>query len=219
MMKIKNSVKLLGLVCLILLSGCQHIYEPKNLKGRTVETPAYRQAQLAKVKFWRADGVFSIQQTGHKSEIANFTWDEANQKNYRISIISALGLYQVQIYYQFHSVQLWKNGSHVYNAKTPEKLMQKVLGWSLPISEVRYWLKGSPAKNAGPYVVRYDAYGHISSLVQKGWMVNFSDYRTNVNGIDIARKITLQRPGFFVSIAITRFFWVMEPYGLPDVKG
>jgi outer membrane lipoprotein LolB len=178
-----------------------------------VETPAARQAALAKVKFWREEGEFSIREIGKPREFANYVWDEYNKKSYRIAITSVLGLYRVEIYYQFNTVKLWKNGTHVYTAKTPEGLMQKALGWALPVDEMKYWIKGVPAENAGHYVAQYDVYGHLTSLVQDGWAVSFGKYKKNVNGIDFPGAITMQWGKYRVKIAISRY---MQPYKLPD---
>ena len=219
-MKIKKMITLLGLVSFLLLSGCVNVYRQKDPKAHHYKSPAIRQMQLAKVRTWRADGAFSIKhRAGQRSEIANFTWDEVNQKNYRINIFSILNLYQLQIYHEYHLVKIWKNGSFLCQARTPERLMEKAVGWSLPLREAAYWIKDMPAKNGGHYVVHYDRYGHIATLQQKGWLITYSDYRTNVNGIDIARRIKMQRPGLWVKIAITRFYWIMEPYKYPQVKG
>lgn len=214
----KRSIKLLFLPCLLLLAGCANIDNPEPVIPFKVETPAHRQAQLAKVTNWRVEGAFSLIESGQKPEIANYIWQEYSRKNYRINISSALGLYQVDIHYQFHTVKLWKNGAQVFTAKTPEILMQKALGWSLPVTQLRYWIKGMPAKNAGRYVARYDAYGHLVMLSQDGWIINFSKYKTKENNIDLPGVITMQRPGFFVKIIETDWYWFMEPYKLPVIK-
>ena len=214
-MMIKKSVKWVGLVCFLLLSGCAH--KPCVHRYFQVQAPAQREAHLAAVKDFRVEGVFSIHQLGRRAEIANYVWDEFSRKNYRIHISSALGLYQVEIHYQFGTVKLWKNGTHVSTAKTPEGLMQNALGWSLPVSQMRDWIKGIPAENAGHYMARYDVYGHLITLAQNGWVLDFSRYKTTKDDIDYPSVITMERSGFFVKIIVRKWFWYMQPYTLPDV--
>ncbi|HLB55975.1 MAG TPA: lipoprotein insertase outer membrane protein LolB [Coxiellaceae bacterium] len=215
-MMFKKQIKLFGLACLLLLSGCA-----KNMIGAppqyAVKTPAQRQAQLAKVRSWRVDGEFSLQRTGYKPVIASYNWREINPVSYRINIDSALDLYQAEIIREFGIVKLWKNGSRVSTARSPEKLMQKVLGWSLPVTQLKYWMKGMPAKYAGPYHATYDMYGHLIGLTQKGWTLSFGRYKTNEDGVDFPRSITMRRPGFYVKIAAREWFWYMQPYRVPEI--
>src|SRR3989338_8036253 len=131
-----------------------------------VEPPAFRQAQLAKMVFWHANGAFSIVSTGkpgQRPEIASFDWQQLN-KGYRITVTSSLDLYRLEILRQYGSVTLWKNGTEASNAKTPEGLMQKSVGLSLPISELTAWIKAMHDKKQPIAFAKYDQWGHLVGL-------------------------------------------------------
>lgn len=218
-MKYKPYFQWIFLGFFLLLSGCAHLQKTQNPHHYTIEAPAVRQAQLAKIKYWRAEGSFAVRETGKdkNAEMADFVWNQFNNKNYRVRISSALGLYLVDIQYEFHVAKLWKNGTHVYTAKTPEALMQKALGWSLPMPQMKYWLKGEVAKNAGHAVTSFDKYGHLTNLHQSGWVIQFAQYHKNENGIDFPRVIVMKWHNYTVKIFVSRFYWYMQPYTLPDV--
>ncbi|MCX7125295.1 MAG: lipoprotein insertase outer membrane protein LolB [Gammaproteobacteria bacterium] len=190
------------LASLCLLSGCVRLQTPTASTTFQIEKPAIRQAQLAKVNSWKINGAFSIQQTGQQPEIANYSWYQFANKNYRIEISSVLNLYSVVIDCDANSITLSKNGTQKLSAKTPEKLMLKALGWSLPIDELHEWIKGMPA--LGKYSAQYDAYGHLILLKQKGWTVKYDSYKANA-AVDLPQMITLRRSGLFVKIVINQF--------------
>lgn len=158
-----------------------------------------RQMQLAKIQSWKMSGALSIAQVDQQSEIVNYTWEQINPERYRIKIMSALNLYTVIITRQFHVITLSKNGTTVFNAKTPEKLMKKALGWSLPIQPLQNWIKGMPVN--GDYTAKYDQYGHIILLQQMGWVIKYDAYKTNGN-FDLPQQIILRRSGIQVKIII-----------------
>lgn len=206
-----------GLFASLLLSGCASLHTPQASKRFQLQTPAAHLATLKKIKFWRADGVFSVRETGQRPEIADFSWREFGKGAYRITITSAMGLYRVEIHRQIGSVTLWKNGTHVFTAKTPEKLMQKALGWSLPIHELHVWMKGMPAQNAGKYAAGYDKYGHLTVLHQAGWLLHFGGYKKNDDDIAFPRIIILERPDFRVKIAVTNWTVYIKTRPLPNI--
>lgn len=217
-MILKKYVILFVSTCVLLLSGCAVLRTPNPSERFVVQTPIARQAELSKIQYWKIEGAFSITQANKRPEIANYSWFQLNPKSYRISISSALGLYHVQINREFGMVTLWKNGVHVSSAKTPEGLMQKALGWSLPIHELSSWIKGEPAKHAGFYVARYDAYGHLTVLQQKGWILHYSAYRKSEYDVDFPRVVVMERPGILVKIVTRDWFLFMQPNPELEVK-
>lgn len=201
-----------------LLSGCGQMHPPNATSHYLVQSPAERQATLAGVRFWRIAGAFSIQQFGIKPEIANYTWQQFTPNSYRIQIVSALGLYRVEILYQMKSVTFWKNGLHVATAKTPEGLMQHTMGWSLPISELAYWIKGAPAPDRhANYFARYDQYGHLLLLQQNGWIIQYGSYKTNEHGVDLPQVITLVRPGLSAKIIVKQWHLLVYHHRVPEM--
>lgn len=205
-MILKRYMTMFGLVATVLLSGCARMDDVMGSKHFCVKSPVERQAELATINTWRIDGAFSIKQPGQKTEIADYIWNQQSRKDYRIRITSPLNLYFIQIYHEYGSVTLWKNTTHVSTAKTPEGLMQKAIGWSLPVSELSMWLKGMPAQNAGPYHAEYDEYGHLILLEQSGWVLHYCVYKRYHKDLDFPRVLTMKRPGFSVKIVTRDWF-------------
>lgn len=218
MIFLKRCMTMLGLVAMVLLSGCTRMDDVMGTKHFHVKSPVERQAELAKINTWQTSGAFSIKQSGQKTEIADYVWNQQSRKDYRINITSPLSLYFIQIYHEYGSVTLWKNTTHVSTAKTPEGLMLNAIGWSLPVSELSTWLKGMPAKNAGPYHAQYDKYGHLVMLKQSGWILHYRAYKRYDKDLDFPRVLTMERPGFLLKI-VTRDWFLPLYHPEVDVIG
>lgn len=185
-----------------LLSGC--VSMPKTTQpaaGSFQSKPvAERQAQLNAIQSWNATGAISIQQAQQSPVIMRFEWQQLGASNYRVDLAASLNLAAVSITGQPHRVTLQKGNEPPMSAATPEQLMQKNLGWSLPIPSLWYWARGLPAPGAAP-VTKYDDFGHLILLQQDGWQVKFSGYRP-VQGVDLPQVLELRRADLFVKVAI-----------------
>ena len=209
---LKNCAAIIIAFSIILLSGCADMRTPQASKKFQIQTPSERQAELSKINFWQATGAFSIQQANQKPVIATYDWHQANQ-GYRIEIVSSLDLYRVNTHAVRHSITVWKNGTLVSHAKTPEVLMEKAMGWSLPLHELQNWIKGLPApKKEGAFEAQYDSFGHLILLQQAGWTLQYAAYKKEEDGADLPQRILLTRPGISAKIVVRDWMLMMQPY-------
>jgi outer membrane lipoprotein LolB len=198
---VKKCRVVVGLLLVLLISGCG-MQRPVASKTFTVQAPLKRQAELAQLKYWEMKGAFSIQQQNQSAEIAHYDWQQKNQ-DYHITILSALNLYRVDIARVNGVVKLWKNGALSLTAKTPEDLLLQAVGWSLPVRNLQWWMKGMIApQQRGAYHVKYDQFGHLIELKQNGWALLFEAYQAGNGQPDYPQRITLTRPGLKVTIVV-----------------
>lgn len=196
-----NLLFLLIMACFI--SGCANLHVPHTSAHFTIQSPSVRQVQLAFISRWEMRGAFSIQQLGQQPVIANYQWQQY-AKNYRINISSVLNVYTIKIIKQNNLVLLFKNEALISQAKTPEQLMQKALGWSLPINALSNWIKGLPAP--GKYRAQYDVFGHVMLLQQLGWRIRYSQY-ADIHGVDFPEVIYLQQSRLKAKIVIKQIIF------------
>lgn len=187
---------------ILVLSGCSYFtggslsQEPESYTSMPF---ALRQQKLMALNQWQLNGSFSIQQSGQMPMIANYEWQQFNNTNYRIEMNAPLNLMSAVITGQPGGVSLQSSQGVSRQAESPELLMQTMLGWSLPISNLIYWVRGLPA-NTPAFNKFVDTYGHLTALQQDGWNVQLSHYKTIAPGIDLPGQIDLQRPGIVVKI-------------------
>lgn len=196
--------RFLILLCLVFFfSGCVSVRTPSPGKQDfSITSIKKRQASLKRLKSWEADGAFSIQHAPQKPVIAAYKWQQFGNRNTRIRISSSLDLYSAIIRRRPGSVTLQKNNQQIYHAKTATQLMQRNLGWSLPIVNLSYWIKG--AKAPGKSREQANVFGHLLTLYQQGWTIDYGSYET-VSGIDLPKVIYMSRPGFEMKIVVNNW--------------
>lgn len=191
------------------LAGCVSTATPPEQPETSfkVKTVQERQAGLVEVHSWYATGAISIQQAQRSPVIMRYEWRQQGPDHYRIDLAASLNLAAVSITGTPQRVTLQKGNEPPVSAPTPEQLMQRSLGWSLPIPSFWYWARGLPAPGANEGT-QYDKFGHLVSLRQKGWQVTFSGYHT-IQGVDLPDVIELHRADIAVKLVIKQ--WQINP--------
>lgn len=198
-----NSIQLrwtlLYLIIPLLISGCVNLNLPSE-SHITFQKRAWQQRRLGliKIRRWDINGAFSIHRP-KQSVIANYSWQQHNNK-YMIKIASALDAYSAIIQGNPLYVTLKKSNREKFYARNPEQLMQQQLGWSLPVSNLSYWIRGLPAP--GKYQAKFDTWGHLIDLRQNGWHVKFSHYWPMSNTVDVPQTLLLKRSNLTAKIVI-----------------
>lgn len=189
----------------IMLSGCTSLNIP-SLTHPPFHKKSWQQRRhaLTRIRSWNIDGAFSIRQM-NKSTIASYTWQQRGN-SYNIRIHSSLDIYTADISGRPNYVALQRSNQQRFSARTPERLMQKQLGWHLPISSLHYWMRGLPAP--GKYQATFDTFGHLIYLQQAGWQIQFSNY-ISIGKVDLPRTLQLNSDRFAVKIVIKH--WECQP--------
>lgn len=86
-------------------------------------------------------------------------------------------------------------------AEDPEALLQGALGWSLPVSGLRYWIRGIPAPGSEPSGLRLDALGRMTDVEQDGWRISVLRY-TALQGLDLPEKLFMESRRLKLRIAV-----------------
>ena len=186
-----------------LLNSCVSLKpDTSNAISYKVETTTQRQKEASKIKHWHAQGAFSIAST-QKTELANYQWTLKKQNQYSIRISSALNLYSLTIDNNGKTISLNRDQQPTLTASSPEKLLQKAVGYSLPISNLYYWIRGLPAPNKQKTALpqSFDDYGHLKQLTQNGWVIRYLQY-THVNNTDLPSLMKLEHGNIKIKLVI-----------------
>ena len=132
-----------------------------------------RQQQLKTLQQWHVEGALSFKDS-KQSVIASYSWQQ-RPNHYVIVIHSALNVGAVKIIGEPNVVTLTE-GKQSAVAPSASELMQQQLGWHLPITNLRYWVRGLPAP--GQAHIQLDQYHHLIGLEQDGWQIRLSKYVT-----------------------------------------
>lgn len=188
----------------ILLASCATTPTPEQPQNQV--TPWNSRVQtLSGIEDWDLKGLIAIR-ASHNGRgddwTADWVWQQ-DQNNYTISLFGPLGSHSVKLTGAPGHVLLETSNGKKFTATSPESLLNQQMGWQLPVSYLRYWVRGLPVPNV-PAQKQFDNYNHLVVLTQQGWVIRYLRY-TSINQIDVPNKIFLANPDLNVKIIINQW--------------
>jgi len=137
----------------LLLTACAPLWQAK-----TTESPEQKwqqqQQEIASLKDWRFRGRTAITQ-GREGWNAGITWQQQGD-GFDIKLSGPFSQGGAELMGDAQQVTLTLDNGEQYSAQTPEQLLAKTLGWLLPVSALRDWVRGVPYKDASVYKYQLD---------------------------------------------------------------
>ena len=104
-----------------------------------------------------------------------FTWRDTGVR-FSLDLTDPMGSVIARIVVERAGATLTRsNGEQIY-AKTPDALLQTVLGQTVPVDGLRSWLHTIKSPPAGMTMVFKDPEGRIQTFEQSGWRVQLSRF-------------------------------------------
>ncbi|SFK65554.1 lipoprotein insertase outer membrane protein LolB [Methylophaga sulfidovorans] len=183
----------------LLLTACAPLWQPK-----TTESPEQRwqqqQQEIAALKDWRFRGRTAITQ-GREGWNAGITWQQQGE-GFDIKLSGPFSQGGAELIGDAEQVTLTLDNGEQYSAQTPEQLLAKTLGWFLPVSALRDWVRGVPYKDAAVDKYQLDENGRLKTLQQAGWQVEYLRY-VPFNGLVVPSKIFIKHPDLNIRLIIS----------------
>ena len=114
---------------------------------------------------FRVQGKLIVSSAQDKSAV-NFSWQQT-QGDYVIEVWGALGQGRVQLRGNPQRMRVVRGDDVIFAGKL-EQVMQRQLGWSIPITAIPYWLLGQPQPKLRYADYSLEAQGHVVSFIQAG---------------------------------------------------
>jgi len=196
----------------VLLSACggittvQSVDDPEGV-WRT------RQASLSTLSLWNLTGRISVM-NGEDVWSGTLRWQQT-PAIYAIDFIAPLGQGSMRLQGDGDTVLMRTSDNQVYVAATPEALMQRHLGWQVPLSGMRYWALGLPVPDM-PARQQLDAQGRLQVLLQSGWEVTYHRY-IRIGAQELPEKIFMKHRELDVRMIINH--WDLPPSTSPAPAG
>jgi outer membrane lipoprotein LolB len=177
--------------------GCTTIAPPTQPPA--VKTPRKeREVALNRIQSWQLNGKIGVQTAQHSGS-ANVDWTE-NHGRYTVSLTGPLGAGALKLTGQPGRVTMVTADGKRFTANNPEQLLAQHWGFHLPVSNLKYWVRGLPVPGVA-YSSQSDAYNRLSSLMQQGWHVQYLSYM-NTRGIDLPDRISISSPSLKTKLVI-----------------
>jgi outer membrane lipoprotein LolB len=189
---------LAALALALWITGCATTPKPLAVGDPALAWQA-RQALLSAQQDWRFRGRIAIRH-GEEGWQAGLSWRQRRQR-FDIEVLDPLGRKVAQLDGNGDWVTLTTSDGETAQAADPERLMQRVLGWSLPVSGLRYWVLGVPDPKGARPLLELDEAGRLSRLTQNGWAVEYRRYEPRA-GVDLPSKLVLSRADLRVRLIV-----------------
>ena len=179
-----------ALLAALLLAGC-------------TTTPAPRGSQdAAAMSSWQFNGRISLTR-GDEGWHAGLHWQEQAGSFY-LRVSGPLGQGGFQLNGDARGVVLVDADGQTFAALDADALLVQVTGWQLPVTGLRYWVRGLPAPAAGKVQAVHDEAGQLRHLEQSGWTINYQRYQV-VEGVSLPAKLQLAHEDIAVRIVIDQW--------------
>lgn len=160
--------------------------------------PGALPAQLESAPF-AINGRISINHYGERHS-AGLHWTHMEQSD-EVLLLTPLGQTAVRVYRGERNATL-DDGSKHYQADNADALMEKVLGWHLPLRGLHQWVLGLPDTDS-PVQIKRDSKGRISELLQDDWEVRYLSYAPD----GLPTHLQLNHEHLMVQLLIDEWQW------------
>jgi len=162
-------------------------------------------SDLEKLSTWELRGRVNVRYEG-ESYTPRINWQQEHD-DYAIRLWGTFNAGNTRITGKPGSVTLETDG-RVSNARTPEKLILRELGYELPVSSLNYWIKGLPAPRPRAQLT-FDEFNHLARIEQDGWLINYPDPRQYAN-ITLPRRIEVSLSEKDIRLVFVGLNWTLD---------
>ena len=169
---------------IIFLSGCASVAP----KAPDTTTPwKTRERALSALNHWQLSGKIAVI-APQDSGSATVDWQQTAEQ-YRITLLAPLGAGGMTLTGSDHHILLKTTDGKVAEASSPEALLRENGGLNIPVSNLRYWIRGLPAPGSNPQL-QFDTFGRVSRIQQGGWNIDYLSY-TRAYGLDLPSRMNI----------------------------
>lgn len=163
-----------------------------------------RQLELAEIQRWCMTGR-SAAKYGDSGWQAGVYWCQNNNKT-TLELTGPMQIGSVLIRYRYGELWIRESKDQLSISHYPERLLQSRLGFSVPLTALRFWLMGLYEPGAN-YSLEMNDDGSLNRLRQHQWVVEYDKY-SFVDGYQLPGKIKLTKDA--VSLKIIVDHWRLE---------
>ncbi len=196
-----RAIRLLVVCLSIFLASCASMTPQETAPKNETVSWENRAKTISDFQTWDLKALIAMRRQ-NDAWSATLQWQQQHDR-YHIALFGPLGTNSYEINGRPGNVVLSSANGKKASASNPETLLTQQVGWSVPVSNLFYWIRGLPVPNV-PAQKQLDKYNHLISLQQQGWNIHYLSY-TSVDHIDVPSKIFLDNPEMNVKIIINQW--------------
>ncbi len=192
-------------ISILLLAGCASVPGTAPVGPPNEAAWQARRARLGMLMDWELQGRVGIV-NGKDGGSGSMDWKQRGGVM-DFSFRGPFGAGSLEV--RGDSSALWVRSSRGDNfvSTEPEQDFAERLHVPLPVLSMRYWLLGLPDPGT-PFTKTVDARGHLVTLSQRDWRVDYQDY-ASFDGYELPTRLLIQRDQVRIKVVINQ--WQVGP--------
>ena len=196
----------------VLLAGCGTLLDLLPARpGVADPEPAWQThaEELSRLRSWSLHGTLAVRPAGGDASRVTMRWRQSPD-SYFVRFMGPLGVGLFEVEGSATAVEARFPDGRRTSAASPEALLEREIGWSVPLLGLRYWIVGAPVPDVAPSKVELDDRGRLARLEQAGWTVVYERYGA-LDGLPLPERIRFSNASVDATVVVRR--WKAEEGG------
>lgn len=204
MKRVFRSARFGILLLLLLTSACSSLPRPAMDDSTSDALYESRRELLSGLEGWTLRGRLAVSDEKDGGS-GTLRWQQSAGGN-RLDFHGALGRGAWVLESDDESARLQMADGRVYKDRSLKGLVESQLGWSVPVDDLSWWVRGLEAPG-GTDQRNMGEDGDLAELKQSGWVIEFSRYREQ-SGVLLPGKLVARQNDKTVKLAIRE--WTLD---------
>ena len=195
----------------MLLAGCGAPPERAPSERVSSERDTAWQAHalaLSRFRIWNMTAALIVRSGGDASRVT-MRWRQTGD-SYRVRFNGPLGVGLFEVEGSKAGVKARFADGRRARAESPEALLEREVGWSVPLGGLRYWIVGAPALDGAVSKMELDGRGRLARLEQAGWTVIYERYGA-LDDLALPERIRFSSESVEATVAVRRWKAERDP--------
>ena len=183
-----------------LLAGCGMLPDlPPSAREAAWRAHA---SALSHFQTWTVTGRLVVRSRGEASRVV-MRWRQT-PGSYLVRLTAPFGAGLFEVEGSAAGVEARFADGRRVRAASPEALLEREVGWSVPLGGLRYWIAGAVAPGGVPARIELDGRGRLARLEQAGWTVVYERYG-QLGDLALPERIRLTGPSVSATVALRQW--------------
>ena len=208
----RRAASVVPLIGAVLLAGCGTLLDLLPARpGVADPEPAWQThaEELSRLRSWSLHGTLAVRPAGGDASRVTMRWRQSPD-SYLVRFMGPLGVGLFEVEGSATAVEARFPDGRRTSAASPEALLEREIGWSVPLQGLRYWIVGLPVPDGAPSEVELDDRGRLARLEQAGWTVVYERYGA-LDGLPLPERIRFSNASVEATVIVRR--WKAEEGG------